>query len=158
MSGWTAYPTPLGEGWIEWNGDAIVRLGLPGGRPPETASAPGPAWVRDLGRALTSYWIGEGPLPGLPDGVAGPETTRFREQVYALVGSIPAGRTMTYAEVAAAVGRPGAARAVGAAMADNRLAPVIPCHRVVGTDGSLRGYAGGVQMKRRLLEMEASYA
>jgi O-6-methylguanine DNA methyltransferase len=62
---------------------------------------------------------------------------------------------MTYAAVAAAVGRPGAARAVGAAMAANRFAPMIPCHRVVGSDGSLRGYAGGVEMKRYLITLEA---
>ena len=65
---------------------------------------------------------------------------------------------MTYADVAALVGRPRAARAVGAAMAKNRFAPMIPCHRVIGTDGSLRGYAGGIEMKRRLLDMEAADA
>ena len=61
---------------------------------------------------------------------------------------------MTYAEVAAEAGRPGAARAVGTAMAANRFAPVIPCHRVVGSDGSLRGYGGGLEMKRSLLAVE----
>jgi len=72
------------------------------------------------------------------------------------VASIPRGATMTYATVAAAVGRPGAARAVGAAMAANRFAPVIPCHRVVGSDGTLRGYAGGLEMKLRMLVMEGA--
>jgi len=65
---------------------------------------------------------------------------------------------MTYAAVASQVGHPGAARAIGAAMAKNRFAPMIPCHRVVGTDGSLRGYAGGLAMKRHLLEVEAAGA
>jgi len=78
--------------------------------------------------------------------------------VYRAVTAIPPGNTMTYADVASQVGHPGAARAIGAAMAKNRFAPMIPCHRVVGTDGSLRGYAGGIAMKRHLLEVEAAGA
>ncbi len=84
--------------------------------------------------------------------------TDFETTVYRIVAAIPAGATMTYAEVADQAGRPGAARAVGAAMAKNRFAPMIPCHRVVGSDGSLRGYAGGLDMKRQLLAMEATRA
>jgi O-6-methylguanine DNA methyltransferase len=78
--------------------------------------------------------------------------------IYERVVAIPPGSTLTYAEVARECGAPGAARAVGAAMAENPVAPLIPCHRVVGSDGSLRGYAGGIEMKRRLLDMEASRA
>ncbi len=78
--------------------------------------------------------------------------------IYATVAAIPPGETVTYAEVARCVGRPGAARAVGAAMARNPFPPLIPCYRVVGADGSLRGYAGGLALKRRLLELEEGNA
>ena len=83
-------------------------------------------------------------------------STDLQAAIYDVVSAIPAGETMTYRQVAEAVGRQGAARAVGAAMAANRFAPMIPCHRVVGSDGTLRGYAGGLEMKRALLEMERS--
>ncbi len=78
--------------------------------------------------------------------------------IYATVAAIPPGETVTYAEVARRVGHPGAARAVGAAMARNPFPSLIPCHRVVGIDGSLRGYAGGLALKRRLLELEEGNA
>jgi len=67
---------------------------------------------------------------------------------------IPYGETCSYGEIAAAVGRPKAARAVGAAMAQNPLWLIVPCHRVCGADGSLTGYAGGLPLKQRLLQME----
>jgi methylated-DNA-[protein]-cysteine S-methyltransferase len=79
-------------------------------------------------------------------------------RVLEIVAAIPAGATATYGDVAAAAGSPGAARAVGKINAANRLAPVVPCHRVVGADGLLRGYAGGLEMKRALPTMEASLA
>ena len=60
----------------------------------------------------------------------------------------------SYAEVAASVGRPNAARAVGAAMASNPVCVIIPCHRVIGSDGSLAGFGGGLELKRRMLELE----
>jgi methylated-DNA-[protein]-cysteine S-methyltransferase len=82
--------------------------------------------------------------------------TELVGKIYEKVLSIPPGSTMTYTAVAAGVGHPGAARAVGAAMAANRFAPIIPCHRVVGSDGSLRGYAGGLDMKQALLALEAT--
>ena len=68
--------------------------------------------------------------------------------------TIPPGETRSYAWLAAAAGRPGAFRAAGQAMARNRLAVIIPCHRVIGSDGGLHGYAGGLAIKARLLELE----
>lgn len=154
---WIGYETRLGDAWIEWDETRLVRLGLPGVAPSAGTPSEPPRWVDDLTRALSRYFS-RGPLPGLPEGIDLPATTEFRSRVYRQVTAIPAGSTMTYAEVAAAVGRPAAARAVGAAMADNPLAPLIPCHRVVGSDGSLRGYAGGIDMKRQLIDMEGSDA
>jgi len=80
--------------------------------------------------------------------------TEFQHQVWALLRKIPPGRTRSYAEIAAALGNPRATRAVARACASNRLAVVIPCHRVVRTDGTLGGYRWGVQRKERLLARE----
>ncbi len=84
--------------------------------------------------------------------------TAFQSLVWAELRRIPAGATRSYAEVAAALGRPGAVRAVARANGDNRVAILIPCHRVIGSDGSLVGYGGGLWRKRRLLDLEAGAA
>jgi methylated-DNA-[protein]-cysteine S-methyltransferase len=83
------------------------------------------------------------------------EGTAFERRVWEAVSAIPYGSTATYAEIAERIGRPGACRAVGRANAMNPVAIVVPCHRVVGSDGSLTGYAGGIEMKRALLALEA---
>jgi len=82
--------------------------------------------------------------------------TRFQLQVWKALLRIPYGETRSYGEIARAVGRPKAARAVGMANHSNPAAIVVPCHRVVACDGSLGGYAGGLEMKSRLLRLEAS--
>lgn len=155
-SGWTIVATELGAAWMEWSSDGPIDLGLPGSTPPPGPPSDPPPGLRTFVRDLEAYWAGSGDLPALPG--VGTSGSAFRDEVYRIVGAIPAGSTLTYAEVAEQAGRPGAARAVGAAMAANRLAPIVPCHRVVGSDGSLRGYAGGLQMKRHLLEMERARA
>jgi len=81
--------------------------------------------------------------------------TAFRRRVWEALRRIPAGETRSYAQVAAAVGAPGAARAVGSACAANPVAVLVPCHRVIGSDGSLHGYAYGLARKRQLLDAEA---
>jgi methylated-DNA-[protein]-cysteine S-methyltransferase len=81
--------------------------------------------------------------------------SEWQKAVWRALTRIPFGETRSYAEVAAMVGRKGAARAVGRANATNRLPVVVPCHRVIGTDGSLTGFAGGTHLKTRLLEHEA---
>ena len=87
----------------------------------------------------------------LPLDVAG---TAFQEAVWRELRKIPPGETRSYAQIAAAIGKPGAVRAVGTANGDNHVAVLIPCHRVIRSDGSLGGYAGGLDRKRRLLEAE----
>ena len=82
--------------------------------------------------------------------------TPFQRRVWQELRTIPRGTTLTYAQLAAQIGRPGAARAVGSAVARNPLSTVVPCHRVVGADGSLTGYAGGLSTKRRLLTLEGA--
>ena len=83
--------------------------------------------------------------------------TPFQAQVWAALRSIPAGTTITYGELAARVGRPTAARAVGMTNSLNPIAIVLPCHRVIGANASLTGYAGGLERKRWLLEHEGAY-
>lgn len=80
--------------------------------------------------------------------------TSFQRTVWKALREIPYGATLSYGQIAAAVGRPRAARAVGGACNQNPVAIIVPCHRVVGADGSLTGYAGGVEIKQKLLELE----
>ena len=87
----------------------------------------------------------------LPIDVAG---TAFQEAVWRELRRIPPGETRSYAEIAAAIGQPKAVRAVGSANGDNHVAVLIPCHRVIRSDGSLGGYAGGLERKRKLLAAE----
>ena len=84
-----------------------------------------------------------------------PHGTKFRLAVWQALREIPYGQTRTYGEIAAAVGRPRAARAVGMANHDNPLLIFTPCHRVVGRDGALTGFACGLEIKRQLLELES---
>ncbi|HET9220465.1 MAG TPA: methylated-DNA--[protein]-cysteine S-methyltransferase [Terriglobia bacterium] len=100
---------------------------------------------------LTEYFQGKRTQFDLPLDIEG---TDFQKAVWSELQRIPYGETRSYGDIAKAIGRPGAARAVGMANHDNPLAVVIPCHRVVGRDGSLTGYAGGVHLKAQLLSIE----
>ncbi|MCH7959252.1 MAG: methylated-DNA--[protein]-cysteine S-methyltransferase [Candidatus Hydrogenedentes bacterium] len=86
-----------------------------------------------------------------------PEGTSFQQQVWRALQQIPCGETMSYGELAKQIGRPTASRAVGAANGRNPLPIVIPCHRVIGADGRLTGYAGGVEIKESLLRHEGAH-
>jgi AraC family transcriptional regulator of adaptative response/methylated-DNA-[protein]-cysteine methyltransferase len=90
-------------------------------------------------------------MPDLPIDVAG---TAFQEAVWKELRKIPVGETRSYADIAAAVGQPGAVRAVGTANGSNPVAVLVPCHRVIRSDGTLGGYAGGLDRKRKLLAAE----
>jgi len=98
----------------------------------------------------------EGDFTALDEIAVRPRGTAFQQRVWRALREISPGRTATYGEIAARLGSPGAARAVGLANARNPVALVVPCHRVVGADGSLTGYAGGLERKRWLLEFETS--
>lgn len=83
-----------------------------------------------------------------------PQGTPFQQRVWQALRDIAPGRTTSYGEIAARIGRPAAVRAVGAAVGRNPISVIVPCHRVLGRDGSLTGYAGGLERKRRLLDLE----
>lgn len=100
---------------------------------------------------LSAYWAGDLKEFALPMTLAG---TPFQQQVWAGLTTIPYGQTWSYGQLAAAVGRPGASRAVGLANGKNPISIVVPCHRVVGSTGSLTGYGGGLERKQWLLDHE----
>jgi methylated-DNA-[protein]-cysteine S-methyltransferase len=127
-------------------------------RPPEAdLAAAGHRLVEDRERTrplreqLDEYFAGRRRRFDLPLAPAG---TPFQRQVWEALAAIPYGETRTYGEVARSLGRPDASRAVGAANGANPLPIVIPCHRVVGSDGSLTGFGGGLETKSALLELE----
>jgi methylated-DNA-[protein]-cysteine S-methyltransferase len=104
---------------------------------------------------LESYFCGTTTRFDLPLDLAG---TDFQLKTWRALRAIPYGQTRTYGQVAKTLGQPGAARAVGLANHQNPVPIVVPCHRVIGADGSLTGYGGGLPRKRRLLELEARFA
>jgi len=149
------YGTRFGTGWVAYEDGRVVNVVLPGGDRPAPRADPPPGVLALLAR-VEAWFDGSGRDvvdEGLCD-IAG--RTPFEREVYRLVSSIPVGETRTYGAVAASAGHPGAARAVGAAVARNPFAPLIPCHRLVGSDGSLRGYGGGLEMKAALLLEEGA--
>ena len=106
--------------------------------------------VSRLGR----YFRGD--LRALDSNAVDPEGTAFQKRVWSELRKIPAGRTASYRDIARAIGAPKAVRAVGAANGQNPISIVIPCHRVIGADGDLSGYGGGIERKRWLLEHEGA--
>lgn len=155
------FPSPLGELILAADDAGLRSIELPraGGDGPGAAVEPG--WVEDprfgpLAAAagqLRAYFAGRRERFALP---LAPEGTAFQQEAWAMLRAIPFGRTISYGRQARRMGRPRAARAVGAANGANPLPIVIPCHRVVAGDGSLGGYSSGLDHKRWLLEHERS--
>ena len=109
------------------------------------------ALLREAGRQLAAYFAGELTRMALP---LAPEGTAFQRQVWRALCDVRYGQTTTYAALARAIGRPGAFHPVGAAVGRNPMSLFVPCHRALGSDGSLTGYAGGLARKRWLLDHE----
>jgi methylated-DNA-[protein]-cysteine S-methyltransferase len=122
-------------------------------RKPEASWKRDPKPFRALARQLGEYFRGERRTFDLP---LAPRGTAFQLATWRALSTIPYGETISYAELARRVGRPAASRAVGAANGANPLPIVVPCHRVIGTDGSLTGFGGGLEAKRALLELEGA--
>lgn len=138
---------------ILWPEDDPARVGLAGlvaALP--TASA---GVLDDVAEQLAEYFAGSRTAFDLPLDLRG---TAFQLAAWNALAEIPYGETRTYAEQAARIGRPAAVRAVGAANGHNPLSIVLPCHRVVGSDGALRGFAGGLDAKAALLAFERVHA
>jgi len=124
------------------------KLFVPGAREAEPGRLP---VFEALGAWLELYFAGRDPGPIPPVRTAG---TPFQEEVWAMLRQIPWGRTVTYKGLAEGLGRRMVCQAVGGAVGRNPVAVLIPCHRVVGADGSLTGYAGGLWRKEALLKLE----
>ncbi len=108
--------------------------------------------LRETERQLGEYFAGMRTRFDVPLGFAG---TDFQQAVWSALLTIPFGETRSYAQIAAQIGRPGASRAVGAANGRNPLSIIAPCHRAIGSNGTLTGFAGGLEAKRLLLALEA---
>jgi AraC family transcriptional regulator of adaptative response/methylated-DNA-[protein]-cysteine methyltransferase len=154
---WTTFNSPLGTMLIAATSKGICRLEFDDSGVSLKRLFPKATIVKDDGGlkelvdgALTAI---ERPLAAteLPIDVAG---TAFQEAVWRELRKIPVGETRSYAQIAAAIGQPKAVRAVGTANGDNHVAVLIPCHRVIRSDGTLGGYAGGLDRKRKLLAAE----
>jgi methylated-DNA-[protein]-cysteine S-methyltransferase len=146
--------SPVGTLRLAADGGALVALELPGrARGTEVADARRHPVLRRAADQLAEWFAGERREFDLPLRPAG---TPFQEEVWRALLAIPYGATESYAALAARVGRPGSARAVGAANGRNPIALVIPCHRVIGASGALTGYGGGLPLKRWLLAHEQS--
>ena len=156
---WTVVESVLGPMLVAATAKGICRLTFDEGEEALRRVFPKATLVPDDGSMAElvsgALMAVERPLamPDLPLDVAG---TAFQEAVWRELRKIPPGETRSYAEIAAAVGRPGAIRAAGSANGANHVSVLIPCHRVVRTDGSLGGYAHGLERKRRLLEAEGA--
>ncbi len=149
----TQLDSPIGAIRIEASGGAVVGVYLPDHKGAPPASEAGEETLLARARAqLREYFEGERLDFDLPLSATG---TAFQEQVWAQLRGIPFGERRSYGALAKALGKPGASRAVGAANGRNPLSIVVPCHRVVGADGRLTGYAGGEAAKRWLLDHEA---
>lgn len=134
--------------------DNGAPAGLPVRVPSLPASSAGPGCPEAAAHlAALRRWLASPSSPAPPADVRG---TPFQIAVWKFLAAIPRGETRTYQEVARALGAPRAARAVARACAANRVALLIPCHRVTGSDGSLRGYRWGAHLKRLLLAAEAA--
>lgn len=151
----TRLPSPVGELTLASDGEALTGLWIAGqkyhsaGLGPETREASLPVFTA-AGEWLARYFAGERPEPGgLP---LAPRGSEFRRRVWRQLLEIPPGEVRSYGEIARLLGA--GARAVGGAVGHNPISIVIPCHRVAGSDGSLTGYAAGLDVKLRLLRLE----
>ena len=155
---YSIYSSPIGELLLTSDGDALTGLSMcqHRGRP---AQGPEAGWQRDdsvfqaVREQLDAYFAGRLRDFELPLRMAG---TPFQHQVWEGLRAIPYGETVSYAELARRIGRPGASRAVGSANGRNPIAIVVPCHRVIAADGTLGGYGGGLDRKEWLLQHEAA--
>ncbi len=147
------YPSPIGPLTLEEENGALTALRFQPDLPRDAATMalPSTPLLRQAAAELTAYFAGELRQFTVP---LAPKGTPFQQKVWAALREIPYGETRSYKELAIAVGNEKACRAVGMANNRNPLPIFIPCHRVVGSDGKLVGYAGGLDVKTYLLGLE----
>ncbi len=152
---YTTMDSPIGELLLLGDGEALRGLYMQEGR---TAVAVRRDWERsdepfdEVRTQLAEYFEGRRTTFDLPLAMAGND---FERRAWRALQEIPYGETISYGEQARRIGAPSAARAVGTANGRNPISIVVPCHRVIGANGSLTGYGGGLERKRTLLDLEA---
>ncbi len=155
---WHQIDSPVGKLLLTGDGVRLKGIHFQSGPHAREAEA---EWVRDPApfaapvSQLMEYFAGGRRTFDLP---LAPRGTEFQQTVWAALRRIPYGETLSYGELARRIGRPHASRAVGLANGANPLPIVVPCHRVIGADGSLTGFGGGLDIKRRLLALERAQA
>lgn len=149
----TSIASPVGVLLGTFDGDELIRLDFEPGVSASQAEPAPSSLVRPLRAFFDQYFAGLAIEPGI---TMAPSGTAFQQAVWAALRDVPWGETRSYAEVARAIKRPEAVRAVAQAVGRNPIAILIPCHRVIGSTCTLTGYAGGLARKRALLELEGA--
>lgn len=155
----TDYISPMGKILILSDGEAICGLYFYGQKhfmaniSDETVECNDLDVFRKVCRWLDEYFRGHNPEINFK---LNPQGTKFRKKVWKILSEIPYGETVTYGDIASKISERMSAQAVGGAVGANPIAIIIPCHRVIGADGRLTGYAGGISRKKELLEIEKS--
>ncbi|MBL4934668.1 methylated-DNA--[protein]-cysteine S-methyltransferase [Clostridium sp. YIM B02515] len=145
------YQTDIGEIGIAENGQAITNIYFQGESVPKDMVLNETNLIKEAAKQLNSYFAGELRTFELPLALEG---TEFMRSVWKALCEIPYGKTFSYKDVAQSIGNPKAVRAVGNANNRNPIPIIIPCHRVIGSNGKLVGYGGGLEIKKYLLELE----
>ena len=159
---WTSFESPIGTLFLAANRDGLRKVSFAPAEAQFLANLdPKAQLTKDGGEVhvyrqqLEEYFEGRRRSFSLPLDLAG--LSDFQKEVLAAIDEIPAGQVRSYGDIAEQIKRPRAARAVGQALGNNPIPIVLPCHRVVASDGSLGGYAGGLKRKRQLLVLEGAY-
>ncbi|KAA9130213.1 methylated-DNA--[protein]-cysteine S-methyltransferase [Marinihelvus fidelis] len=145
--------SPIGPLQLVADNGHLVEIRFPGQHLEAAPGQPGDPALAAARSQLEEYFAGQRRQFDLPLAASG---TAFQQQVWRALAAIPYGQLRSYRDIALSIGRARAVRAVGAANGRNPLPIVVPCHRVVGADGSLTGFAGGLETKRQLLELEGA--
>jgi methylated-DNA-[protein]-cysteine S-methyltransferase len=151
---WREIASPIGSLLLVGDGSSLIRLHFQSGPQP---LAPKKEWIEQpasfeaVTGQLSEYFQGRRRAFELP---LAPRGTQFQRRVWLALTEIPYGETISYGELARRIGKPNASRAVGLANGANPLPIIVPCHRVIGADGTLTGFGGGLAVKRKLLALE----
>ena len=155
---WTEIDSPIGRLLLVGMETELTHIGFQDGPRPMTRN---PDWQESdapfasVFKQLDAYFSGELRNFTIP---LAPEGTAFQSEVWTALREIPYGETTSYGELAARIGNPKASRAVGAANGKNPIPIIVPCHRVIGSTGSMTGFGGGIPIKEQLLALERKYA